>query len=222
MLRAKIAARDLARASQAKVFWIAAAVAFDNAANTRPAASLVEDSSELKPRVMMGDAWLGAGELTRAKTAYVGAVRAFIDQDEPARDLVWLAGAAARWASLLVAQGACKNGSEPGEWHRLWEQLGANSRADPCALKAPIDTVHPSDFGMIGLLYPWVARAINLCGLPAERDGKFDHLELLTCLQQQGPERPEVAREFFKDHTRAGLDRQINIILSTPEPRGSP
>lgn len=213
-----LASGEPAQRAAAVRAWYEAGVAFDNAANTRAASELAESGSDLEPRVLTGDAWLGAGVRDRASAAYSDALRVFIDKDEPIGDIRWLARAGGRWGALLIAEGACASSPKRREWDALWHRIGVRLDYDLCRLSGEWPSMSAGDrrrLGLLGLIYPLVDDMFAWCGWPGSQDDAMR----LRCFDHVDAHPSPTAQSFFSGLSRRTLDEQINEALSpTPPP----
>jgi hypothetical protein len=148
----------------------AATVAFENAAATSSISALTEPFSDLEPRVMLGDALYLGGDERRAKAAYAAAAKEFVEEDEPLNnDMVSLAKAAARWATILIEEGACKNKpARDQDWDAVWSPLGATKDKDLCLFtRADPAQAEVDKFGMLRVLYRLISESVRCtCAKP--------------------------------------------------------
>jgi hypothetical protein len=141
-------------------------VAFQNAAATSTVSPFTEETSDLEPLIWEGDAWYSIGRTDQAKAAYRGAVVKFIEEDEPARQILWLADATARWVTVLANEGACKNSARIAEWDSVWTSLGAAEDNDLCTIvraEQPPSAESITKLGLIAAIFPQVSELVHRC-----------------------------------------------------------
>lgn len=113
----------------------AARVLLENARAT-PALPLI-DLPDADTLSLLGNAYLMAGAPYLAAQSYKGVVDAFVLANEPVDQFPATADALARWASLRIAQGACRPGGLPDTaWTSAWQGLGTDA---PGVCKTPPD-----------------------------------------------------------------------------------
>jgi hypothetical protein len=200
----------------------AAAVAFENAAATSSISRLTEPLSDLEPIVMRGDSLYLAGDENGAKAAYAAAAKKFVEEDEPLDiELVSLAKAAARWAAILVEEGACKGppARDPA-WDAAWSPLGAAGDINLCLLTQPaVPTPAELDkFGVLRVLYPLLSESVRQCTQAradaTDEDAAAAHrAHLLECLERRGPDSPYSVRRDLALLPGDFVDQQIASAL---------
>ena len=195
----------------------AATVAFENAAATSSVSPLTEPFSDLEPTVMLADVLYLRGNENGAKAAYAAAAHKFTEEDEPHDEMVWLAKAAARWASILVEEGACK--SQPArdqDWDAVWSPLGAAKDNDLCLLTRADPPPPPElgKFGMLQVVYPLISESVRQCahteaGAPDENTAEARRVKLLACLKTTGPDSAYSVERDLSSRSSGSIDRQI-------------
>ena len=152
--------------------WVAwtfnrsAQVAFENAAGAENTLPPLEASIEMEPLLRLGDARIGAGDRRGAREAYARAVEAFIDHDEPTRDVRLLAQVTARWATSLLREGACEDPPRVRDqrWDRDWKRLGVATDNVLCGSRKELLDRRTEGLGVLGVIGPLVSDAIESCG----------------------------------------------------------
>jgi len=205
-----------------------ALVAFQNASATstlssftEKSSSFTEKSSDLEPLILEGDAWYSRGQTDQAKAAYRRAVVKFIEDDEPARQILWLADATARWVTVLAKEGACQSSARIADWDSVWTRLGAAEDHDLCTI---VRTEQPSaeardKLGLIAAIFRPVSEPVHRCNRmdDARRIAQTAleaNLQTIKCLRKVGdPSRrpsnrhsggPSQARQSKRDQSRFG------------------
>jgi hypothetical protein len=218
----------------AKQMFAAAAISFENASATTSWPTEVD--SHLEPLLRLGDARYAAGDTDGAERAYARGVEAFIDDDEPTAEILWLARVASHWATALVQRGACsaRPGQDPA-WTGVWRRLGERSDYDLCVLLPPEDRepappsaapnlkAKPSPtrqgasvggaeeagkLGLVDVVIKPVQEVVRQCAKSVNRE---DRLATLDCLRNEdtGP----VWTQFVASHSSAQLDEDISAAL---------
>jgi hypothetical protein len=194
-----------------------AQVAFENAAGTESAGSLVEPAPNIEPLTLLGDELVAVGDILGARDVYARAVDAFIQDGVPVDQIVRFGDVVTRWSVLRIAGGACeKDAPADQSWEQRWARLGGGAH-EVCGLgrpdKAPIQ---PSLFAIIR---PLVAAAASRClpkeGMPsswaADRERRFG---LVDCLRAPGPGDPNAWADFFNRYSGAMVSAEIDRALS--------
>jgi hypothetical protein len=159
-----------------------AAIAFQNASATTPAAVLVEPVSNAEIFGLMGDAWYAEGLMLFARTAYLRAVDSFIEAGEPVEQVPAAAAALARWAVVLKELGGCAPDAKPDrDWIARWAQLG-DSAPDYCDWGKPADPAATA---------PVLATIRGLIGRTVKE-----------CEADPVAQKPEMPRDYFADVRR--------------------
>jgi len=168
-----------------------AIVSFQNATATGIIAPLLEESSELEPFIRLGDAWYRFGQPLQAEQAYAGAIRKFVDNDLSLSEIRWLAFAAARWATILAREGACKGTPARNSWDEAWKHLGGSVDDDVCCESTRGgDCASPQ--GLLRAIQPVVVDSISECHASQGRDTgsatniAMDNDDVIECLQRAG------------------------------------
>jgi hypothetical protein len=135
-----------------------ARVAFEHASVDVNPFPWLELSTDLEGMTYLGDVQYALVGVDQAEATYANAVRLFIEHDQPLREFMPFARAAARWAAVRAREGACgTRRPRLPEWDAVWTRLGASSSHDWCALTDPAsgaaDVVKPG-FGLLGLIGP--------------------------------------------------------------------
>jgi hypothetical protein len=116
-----------------------ATVAFERAEATGVVAPLVEPYTDAQMAELHGGALYAKGDEASARKAYARALDKFIEAGEPVEQVVVFAKIVAHWASLRIAEGACKEGAHvvpDRAWEDSWARL-SNTPYDVCRLAKP-------------------------------------------------------------------------------------
>jgi len=193
-----------------------ATIAFANSASTSTVAPLIERSSDMEPLVMLGDAYFAGSNIEQAEQTYAQAIRKFVQDDAPSRDIIWLAKAATRWESALLRGGACKSLPDKiPSWNAVWAPLGVPSDYDICSLlqyqkeKSGHESNKP---GLLNLIYPVIAESLRRCGDTA-RDKEVENIKVLECLYSADPDFPMNASGSGLMASSTSLDEQIAVQM---------
>jgi hypothetical protein len=203
-----------------RAYLYEAQIAFEHAAAAINPFPSLEPSTDLEGTIYLGDVQYALEGVDQAEAAYANTIRLFIEHDEPLREFMLFAKAAARWAAVRAHDGACR--TRPArlrEWDAVWTRLGASSTHDWCALLDPpsgaADAGKPG-LGLLGLIAPIIRDSVSRCGgaagEPVARTAS-ERLALIQCLARTGVDTPEVWTAFLSANTSAYIDEQIGHAL---------